>query len=144
MLKAAVLAIVAVGVLAAGMCAYEASAEQAVRRVESVGWMLDPGAELSPESRGVDVLYLDPACRGQGKLATKVEYRPTEIALGLVLNYVPGCLISVGPSVAHFELDEPLENRRLVPLDEPNLTPADFAAPQRPTTDPAFDNDPRL
>jgi len=108
-------------------------------------WRLDPETALAPNSREIKVDFIQPSgCSSGRRLSSKIEYRPTEVALGLLLDFVPSCLESGGPADARFDLTEPLGNRRIVPLDLPNLTPDDFVPPHPPTIDPAFLSDPRL
>jgi hypothetical protein len=116
---------------------------------ERLGWMLAPQADLSSDPRQIDVLFLEPGCGFRGKLYPKVEYRPNAVALGLSVDYQTSLDCMGYDETAHVlvGLTEPLGNRQIVPLDEPNLTLEDFRSPSpppRPTVDPAFERDPRL
>lgn len=136
---------VVVCTLAAGMYEWQAALSREGIRTETLGWMLAPDAGLSPDSRQIDVLFIQPGCGPQGKLYPTIEYRPTEVALGLRVDYDPTCLMSGGTVHLNVDLAEPLGNRLLVPLDQPNLTLDDFQPPPPPpTTDPAFGKDRRL
>lgn len=145
MVKAALLVVVVLAALSAGMYSWQSAEYEKGRRSVQLGWMLAPGATVSPDSREIDVLYIEPDCGSSGTLSTKVEYGQDAVAVGLLLDYRPGCLVSGGVARIQINLAEPIGNRELVPLDQANLTPEDFKPPPGPpTTDPAFENDPRL
>jgi hypothetical protein len=146
MVKAGIVFSIAIIAAAAGLWIWTGADAAEGRVTQSLGWMLDPQSTLSPDSRSVDVLYLNPPCGETRNLRTKVEYKATEIAVGLSIDYWPNCLMGPGAERAHITLGEPLGNRTVVPLDEPTLTLEQLypTEPPRPTPNPAFQADPRL
>jgi hypothetical protein len=92
-----------------------------------LSWRLDPASPVTPDAQVVHVLANEGNCSDgsadttkERLLAPAIEYRADEIAIGLFVTRHADALLSCPDVPLEIELNQPVGNRRVLPLSERN------------------------